>query len=137
MGRAIGLFSSKTITQKGLGATMTHLRATLEGEDGTIWILERENRRIYVELASDELDAIPLDIIHEVVEGLDDEIPKSMVSVIFNDSQEDRFEWRMARAVGVALAEHYPIVWHDYANEAEVLYAPGQRPISDDRPRRK
>jgi hypothetical protein len=38
----------------------------------------------------------------------------------------------MARAVGMALAEHYPIVWHDYANEPVTLYAPGMRPVDDE-----
>jgi hypothetical protein len=127
------LFSTKTITPKGLGFTMSHLRAELRDPS---WVLSRDNRRIYVELATDELDVIAPDIILEVADELGD-VPLSMVTVIFNDSREDNFEWRMARAVGSALAEHYPIVWHDYANEAETIYAPGQRPVSDESRRRK
>jgi hypothetical protein len=127
------LFSTKTITPKGLAATMTHLRAEY---DEPTWVLSRENRRVWVELASDELDGIPPDIILEIADELGD-VPVSMVSAVFSDNQEDRFEWRMARAIGAALAEHYPIAWHDYANTAELLYAPGQRPISDESRRRK
>ena len=112
---------------------MTHLRATPEPPS---WCLSREDRRVWVELASDELDGMPEDILREVYDELGD-VPTSMVVVVFNDAREDRFEWRMARAVGMALSEHYPIVWHDYANAAETLYAPGQRPISDEDRQRK
>lgn len=127
VGRSIGLFSNKTITPKGVAAVMNHLRAE---EDAPAWCLSREGRRVWVELASDELDGMPGDILREIYEELGD-IPVSMIVVMFNDSQADRFEWRMARAVGMAMAEHYPIVWHDYANDAETLYAPGSRPVSD------
>jgi hypothetical protein len=112
---------------------MNHLKAEPMPPE---WRLSRDNRRVYVQLATDELELISPDLILEVADELGD-IPVSMVCVIFNDSREDRFEWRMARAVGIALAEHYPIVWHDYANEAETLYAPGQRPISDEQRVRK
>jgi hypothetical protein len=133
VGRAIGLFSTKTITPKGLGFTMSHLRAERKEPS---WVLSRDNRRVYVELASEELDLIPAEIILEVADELGD-VPMSMVTVIFNDSREDNFEWRMARAVGSALAEHYPIVWHDYSSQVETIYAPGQRPVDESSRRRK
>jgi hypothetical protein len=60
VGRSAGLFSNKTITQKGLAAVMQHLRS--EWVDPA-WRLQREDRHIWVQLASNELDGLPEDIL--------------------------------------------------------------------------
>ena len=127
MARAISLFSTSTITAKGLETVMTYLGAT---PDEYGWVLTRDERTVWVELGTEDIPDMPDDIIDEAALELDG-VPKSRVVVVFDDSKPDQMEYRMARAVGIALAERCPIVLHNHASEAEMLFAPGQGPRSD------
>jgi hypothetical protein len=127
MAQAVGFFSTRMITPKGLARVIQPLGGV---ENAYGWEIARNGRAVHVELAHDELEMIPDDIVLELADELGG-VPESLVVVVLNDQSEDGFDWQLTRAVGIALAEHYPIVLHDYMNPPETLYGPGQRPAPD------
>ena len=123
MSRAISAFSSKRITEKGLQGIMDHLRASKVNYG---WALSRRDRHVFVELATEDLDEAPDDLVVAVGRELGAP-PESWILFMFDDSQEDRFEYEMARAAMIAMAELWPIVFHDHAGTTERVYPPGTR----------
>jgi hypothetical protein len=126
MARAISAYSTRTITPDGLKRVMEHLNA---GTDEYGWVLERNGRKVLVEITTKDLPQMPEDLIRPVAELLK-AWPKSSVVLMYDDSAPDEFEARMARAVAVALAEMWPIVLDDHTGRPEIIHAPGQRPTS-------
>lgn len=131
MARSVGLLSSHVITPRGLAKVM-QLLGGIETEYG--WQISKDDHQIFVSVATDELDILPEHVLEEAYDELE-EIPVSLIVSVFNDRTDDDFVWQLTRAAGIALAEKYPIVMHDYANPPERLYAPGQRPIPENRNR--
>lgn len=106
---------------------MDHLKAE---PDTFGWQLVRNNRRVVIELSTEDMEDMEDDELRPVAELLRT-WPKSSVALMYNDSNPDEFEARMARAVAIAMSELWPIVLDNYVDDPEIVYPPGKKPTSD------
>ena len=123
---AVSVFSDSIITDDGLESVMRKLHA--EQDEIMGWKLERNGRKIHIVLGSQDIEFMPESILNEAEKLLGTPV-KSRVSMFFNDEPEDKFEYRMARAVAKAMAEIWNVSFDDHAGHSERIYPPGA-PVS-------
>jgi hypothetical protein len=118
------VYSTENITREALRPVMENLRAI---EDKYGWEVNRNDRRVFIAIDTRDLPAVPDDVLRPAAELLRG-WPKSSAVIMYDDTNPDQFEDRMAHAIAIAMAEHWPVVLDDHVTEPKVVYAPGQEP---------
>jgi len=129
MARAMSLLSTANIHERQVQEVMEHLRAQPDPTGG--WVVARKDREVFVELATEDIPDMPLPLLERAARALGGR-PVSRIAVVFEDRNEDDFEYRMVRAVAMAFSELWPIALDDHAGTAERIYPPGRRPGEGD-----
>lgn len=110
------------ISEDDLADVMEHLGSKLDDLGG--WVLERNGRGVVAQLGSHHIPGMPPEVLRPVADLLKGR-PVSRISVMFDDTAADELEFRMAKAVAMALSERFPIVMDDHAGTTEVIRPPG------------
>jgi hypothetical protein len=80
-----------------------------------VWLIERKERAVEVALASHEIAEMDEARQHLITQELGAQ-PRSLVVVMYENSDDGSgIDARMARAVGLAMADVWPVVMDDHA----------------------
>lgn len=118
---AFSLLSSEVITPKALDQLLQRLKAT---RDQYGWVLERNGRRVFIEVSRHNpslYEDKELIEIRKLLGGA----TRSKVVIMFDENTDDHFELRMARAVTKAMAEEWPVLLDDGTGKLEMVRPPG------------
>lgn len=108
--RSISIVSPHAFDSGEINRIMGRMGA--QCRDG-VWRLVRNNRSILVQIGNEDLEVMfDREMLREMGK-LFKARPRGRLSVVFTDS-EDGFEDRMARALALAMAEVWPIVFNDH-----------------------
>jgi hypothetical protein len=121
----MSVYSNNTITDEGLSSVMKRLQAAPDAHAG--WKLTRNGRWIFIEMGTDDLPGMPEKMLQDAARVLGD-WPQSRISLQFDDSNPDRFEFKMARAVARAMAEIWNVALDNHAGLVEKVLPPGSAP---------
>lgn len=120
---AASIFSTSDISERQLASVIEPLGAR---RDAFGWELDRDVANIALELASEDIEYMPEALLRNAAEALDG-VPCTRIALLLNRVNNAKENELLARAVCVALAEHWHIALNldDYA--CEVVHPPGVR----------
>lgn len=125
MSEELSAFSTSVITPKALARVMEMLGGKLDTDFET-WFIEHDGHAVEVDLASEDIEELDEELMEPLVEALGRE-PKSRISLLAigpPPGEDGQIEYRMVRAIAIALAENWPIALDDHAGVVEVIQPP-------------
>jgi len=127
--RAISALSSHTISVSTMDQLVAKLQGERDGKGG--WILIRNGRAVEIEMGTKTMEALFSEEDLQAAGELLGAPPQSRVVFLFDDTNVDQFEYRMAQAVAKAMAEQWPVVIDDHTGRQEIVTPPGVRKLPE------
>lgn len=120
---AASAFSTDIITEDDLGRVMRKLGGR---HDPGGWHLRSGESHVIAELASDEIEFMPEEMLRDAAVVLDG-VPSTRIALMYSRLARKEQNEVLARALCVALAEQWPVALTLHDGTTARVYPPGHR----------